>query len=199
MLTTVESTAAELVRNARAEAGLSMRDLAARAAVSYTTVCRIERGQVDPTVSTLRKLLLAMGEDLRFTRTPIDIPTLAELSDAWEPSPAGDERIDWTRLRAFVDHLERHREHASAAIELQPPASGSALLDNILAGVAEKTADDVGFPRPAWTRAVAPLERIWEGYGTPRMRAEARKSTPHQLLERHVVLPAATLWRERVG
>jgi len=53
--------AATLVREARRDAGLSLRALAERADVAFTTVFRIEHNQLDPTTGTLRKLLGALG------------------------------------------------------------------------------------------------------------------------------------------
>jgi transcriptional regulator with XRE-family HTH domain len=57
-------SAASEVRRAREYSGLSIRDLAARAEVSASTVWRIEAGRMDPTVGTLDRLLaVARGPD----------------------------------------------------------------------------------------------------------------------------------------
>ena len=58
------STAAELLRQARARAGLSQRALAARAGTAQSAVARIERGQTSPTWSTLERLLKAANYDV---------------------------------------------------------------------------------------------------------------------------------------
>jgi hypothetical protein len=123
------------------------------------------------------------------------VPSLASLAGAW--SVTRDERgePDWTRLRAFLDYLKRHPEQAPAAIEVAPVASGLHLLDNLLAGIAEKVADDAGAPRPTWTQEVTPLHEPWEGLGTPRMRAANAVAAPPQLVARNILIPAASLWR----
>jgi hypothetical protein len=64
----------------------------------------------------------------------------------------GEEQPDWTRLRAFLDSLARHPDLAEHAIRAKPRPSGSEFLDNVLAGIAEKVAEDSSIPRPAWTR-----------------------------------------------
>lgn len=51
--------AARLLRHARRRAGLTQRALATRAGVAQSVVGRIESSRVDPTVSTLSKLLRA--------------------------------------------------------------------------------------------------------------------------------------------
>lgn len=50
--------------NARRRAGLSQRALAARTGVAQPTIARIERGQDDPRVGTLDRLLRACDETL---------------------------------------------------------------------------------------------------------------------------------------
>ncbi|MGB5755720.1 MAG: helix-turn-helix transcriptional regulator [Acidimicrobiales bacterium] len=57
--------AAELIREARLAAGLTMAELAVRAGTSKPTVSRYENGLVDPRVETLERLLHACGRELR--------------------------------------------------------------------------------------------------------------------------------------
>lgn len=68
--------ASELLRAARARAGLSQRDLARRAGTSQSVVARIELGKTSPTVSTLNRLIEAAGfrpvVDLRGKRASSD-------------------------------------------------------------------------------------------------------------------------------
>ena len=62
---TTMTEAATMVRGARTCAGLTMRDLAARADVATSTIARIEAGKVDPTVGMLARLLSAAGRELQ--------------------------------------------------------------------------------------------------------------------------------------
>ena len=52
------------LRNARISAGLTVRQLAAEAGLSHTTVVRSEQGHTTPTVSTLQALSEALGVSL---------------------------------------------------------------------------------------------------------------------------------------
>ncbi len=195
MLTSMNE-AATLIKEARRDARLSMRALADRADVSFTTICRIENDQIDPTLGTLRKLLGAVGEDLDLTRCRgPETPQLAALYDAWSPDLLGDPQPDWTRLRAFLDYLTRHNDLAPGAIRARPAPSGSAFFDNLLAGIAEKVADDAKESRPAWTKRVAELTEPWAADGTPRTLAAAAATTPPQLAARRITLSASSLWR----
>lgn len=53
----------ELVRTTRERLGLSQRQLALRAGTTQAAVSRIERGLVSPTFTTLRELMISMGEE----------------------------------------------------------------------------------------------------------------------------------------
>ncbi|WP_195210536.1 helix-turn-helix domain-containing protein [Actinomarinicola tropica] len=53
--------AATLIRTARRRAGLSQRDLAARAGTSHPTLCAYEAGRKVPRADTLARILRAAG------------------------------------------------------------------------------------------------------------------------------------------
>lgn len=169
-----------MLRGARTSVGLSMRALAARADVATSTIARIESGRVDPTVGMLTRLLSAVGRELQLGTHRQPGPEIAELADAWSRGPRGD-RPDWTRLRAFLDQLARHPEQQGPATLRRPAPSGSALLDTLLAGVAEKICEDAGLPRPTWARAVPALPEPWANPGTPAMREAIAAATPRAL------------------
>jgi transcriptional regulator with XRE-family HTH domain len=58
------SMAGRMIREARQRSGLSQRALAAKAGIPQETIARIERGRVDPRVTTLDRLLEACGYGL---------------------------------------------------------------------------------------------------------------------------------------
>jgi len=68
--------AAELIREARQAAGLTMAELAERAGSSKPTISRYENGLVDPGVETLNRLLHACGQELR--AQPVGLPASRE-------------------------------------------------------------------------------------------------------------------------
>jgi hypothetical protein len=129
------------------------------------------------------------------TRTP-SRPRLATLVDAWQSSARGTV-IDWTRLRAFLDHLALHPEETRTAFRQAPQPSGSELLDNLLAGMAETQCDEYGFPRPAWASRIPAMRKPWVTPGTPRIQEQARAATPPALAARGLTLARTSLWRER--
>ena len=58
------SMSGRMVREARQRANLTQRQLSAKAGIPQETIARIERGRVDPRVTTLDRLLEACGYGL---------------------------------------------------------------------------------------------------------------------------------------
>ena len=61
-----------VLREARRTAGLTQRQLAARAGTSQSAVARYERAKSMPDIPTLQRLLEACGLELRFRVEPLD-------------------------------------------------------------------------------------------------------------------------------
>ncbi len=63
--------AGSLLRDARRRRGLTQTQLARRSATTQSYIGRIERGEVDPSLSTLQRLLHAMGYRLMADLEPL--------------------------------------------------------------------------------------------------------------------------------
>jgi transcriptional regulator with XRE-family HTH domain len=93
----------ELVSSTRKRLGLSQRRLALRAGTTQAVVSRIERGDVSPTFTTLRELMIAMGEEpvLSSRRLPTNWDP-AHMTSTLERSP--EQRLalalSWNRMAA---------------------------------------------------------------------------------------------------
>jgi transcriptional regulator with XRE-family HTH domain len=99
----------EIIRDARARHGLSQRRLALRSGAGQAWISRVERGEVSPSVESLERLLLVMGESLSLQAEPI----------------GGEEDRDWVREhreRPMAERLERAFDAASFAGELRGTA-----------------------------------------------------------------------------
>lgn len=102
--------AVELIRRTRIARGLSQAQLAIRAGTTQTAISRLERGQRSPTVQTLRRLLLVMGEELDLRSRPLKgMHDPAHLRAELKLSPAQrlERAFKWMRLNAQVSEAGR--------------------------------------------------------------------------------------------
>ena len=189
-------SAADLIREAREFAGLSRSALAAKAGVPTSTVSRIEDGASDPTLTMLARLVAAAGRHLSVSVTAQQRAGLAieSLTEAYQQDGQA-RKISWPRLRGFLDEVTGRPEFAAKAIEDPPARTGDAAFDALLAGIAEKIADDAGIPRPRWTKSVPPAPAPWTAPGTPARVERARAAAPPQLAARNIWLATKDLWR----
>lgn len=184
---------AELIRRERVALGLSTRQLARLAGLSFTTISRIENGHEEPRWETMQRIAAVLGKRWELCGD-VELVRLADCS-----GPVGvDGEPDWTRLRGFVDYLRLRPELLAASIADAPAPSGSRLADNVFAAVAEKLASDAGLRPPSWVATIEPLRDGWEAPGTPRRVELAREQTAPQFARRGVTLPVAAIWRDAV-
>jgi transcriptional regulator with XRE-family HTH domain len=105
-------TSGQLIREARARHGLSQRRLALRSGAGQAWISRVEREEVSPSVESLERLLLVMGETLSLRAERID----------------DDEDRAWAethRARPMAERLERAFDAAAFAGELHGAAKST--------------------------------------------------------------------------
>jgi len=93
---------ADLLREARLRAGLSQAELGRRVARPQSQIGRWERGEVKPSLETLRELIRACGLELTFRLAVYDDSYVAEVDRLLALTPS--ERLD--------DALGRERAYA---------------------------------------------------------------------------------------
>lgn len=174
-------TASEVVRRIRAEAGLSLRALSRAAEVASSTVHRIEKGQMQPTVETLQHIAEAAGARLAIDARSDYAVSLVGFARHVRDLIAGGAEDQIVRTAAeFASRFRRSEpDTRRRMIAADPPETGDPRWDVFLAGLAEWLATGAGVESPGWVRAprrflnrgwwVAPLRslRAWEYAGTP--------------------------------
>ena len=183
------SEAGRILAGSRGEAGLSQRALARRAGVPTSTVARIERGEMDPTVGMLYRLTSAAGSSLTIDCRPT-IPTIAAAVSASQSEP------NWTMFKSTTDWVRVHPADAEIAISASPDTDDPRVA-NLAAAAAEMVASWAGLQPPKWAAAIAPLGEPWEQNGTPKMVARARDAAPDEFRRRNIWLSPETIWPNR--
>ncbi len=96
-----------LLRTARLDAGLTLRELADAAGTSHSTLSAYESGRVDPRSETVRRVLAAAGWQL------VAEPTPRPLREPWQASPGDElwnaiELADWLPKKPATERLPWH-------------------------------------------------------------------------------------------
>lgn len=174
-------TAAELLRSIRADTGLSVRALAEAAGVAVSTVHRIERGELQPTVEMLRRIVEAAGMRIRLEPEldhAASVFGLARVIGADRSRNNRDRRV--RRAAEFADRF-RHVDAATQRrmVAAEPPSTGDRRWDVFVAALAEWLSVQANLTTPAWTDHsdrflrrgwwVVPVAalRAWEYAGSP--------------------------------
>lgn len=100
---------AKTLLDARSSAGLSQRELAARAGMPQSTVARIERGQLMPRVDTFDRLLRASGTKVTIeplTKSGVDISLIR---DRVRMTPGQRARLATQEAKAMVRLVPRQK------------------------------------------------------------------------------------------
>lgn len=175
------ASAAELVTRARAESGLSIRALAAAAAVAASTVHRIEKGELEPTVGLLRRILQAAGMLLRVEQELDHAASLVGLARSIRQDLSCSDQTWPVRKAAELVGRFRHADQQtrSRMIKAEPPGTGDRRWDAFVGALAEWLAVQGGLPVPSWATSddrhlhhgwwITPMAsmRAWEYAGSP--------------------------------
>lgn len=106
--------AGDLIRQTRMDRGLSQTELAIRAGTTQTAISRLERGHRSPTVQTLRRLLLVMGEELVLTTEPLagtHDPDHLRAELRLSPAQRLTRALDWMALNAQLRQTQKQDKH----------------------------------------------------------------------------------------
>lgn len=170
-----------MVRQIRADAGLSVRALAEAAGVAASTVHRIERGEFQPTVPTLRRIVEAAGMLLRIEpQLDYSISIVGLARSIRTDLARGDQAWPVRKAAELAGRFRRaDPDTQRRMIAAEPPETGDPRWDAFLAALAEWLAVRADLPTPPWTLQsdrylrrgwwVTPMTsmRAWEYAGSP--------------------------------
>lgn len=141
-------TLVELLRNVRAAAGLSQRDLARLAGTSGATIAAYEAGAKEPRIGTWERLVTSAGYQVAVTRTPhwSEVPLgggrTACVADALPDLPASSSmrslalplHLEWSRPGRHVDLMDRQQRARTYEVVLREgsPADIESIVDGAL-------------------------------------------------------------------
>lgn len=151
MLTPV-SGAGRLVQQSRRSAGLSLRELARRAQVPVSTIHRIERGMMNPTIGMLDQIAAGLGAKVTIEFPPD--PRRGVAAWVYEASRSDDPRWRVRLAAQMVSSIVQASPPERLEMLATEPASFDDLRwDGFAVALAEHLALLGDVPAPAWTHA----------------------------------------------
>jgi transcriptional regulator with XRE-family HTH domain len=175
------------LRRRREQAGISHRNLASLAGVSYKTIQLLESGRHDPKISTLQSLASALGYPPRIVERRIEslwrLPSdsVAVVSERIVEEGEDSWKI-W--LFNFVDAFRYSRE--KKLIETPPVEETPMKIKALLASTVETLCAEMEIPAPSWYSSVPPLEEPWFVSGMESLKAMALVESPVHFRKRNI-------------
>ena len=178
---------------ARRSRGLSQRALAARAGDHQPTISALEKGEHDPGLAHLTRLLAATGHRLvalPTTSRPV-YEAAADIADALRD---GDDSRAFREFIQLSDDLTREDAPLRAALTALAPAPVDRRYDALLAGVVEHYLAHAGLPLPAWVNDPSRvLIDPWFVDDVPALRDKTVAETPPAFARHGVFLAGSEL------
>ena len=184
------------IRTARSHRGVSQRDLARRAGLSFRGLQLLETPGHDPRISSLTKVSGALGlptggipalldgffhEDGRSFRSA----SIRMLADGFE---------SWTiHLFDAVDAFRRDPDFNM--VGSGPVEELNSMLRALIASTVEAVCAEVSFPPPVWCRGVGALDCPWFVAGMENLKASALIESPVWFRKRNIFVLANFLER----
>lgn len=165
---------AEIAKELRGNSGLSVRKFAAAAGVSPSTVHRVEKGAMEPTVELLSDLAAAAGERLVIHYEPDYAMNIAGLAQSIRADLLGsDESMIVRKAAEFVHRfMSSDRTTKQWMVNPEPPATQNKKWDAFLAALVEWLAIRAKIKPPPWVYEKSRfLEKAWWVSPMPSLRA----------------------------
>lgn len=186
---TSRGRSAGLLRQARAQAGLTQAQLAEVAHTTQSAIAAYEAGTREPTVPVLTRLLAATGSLLQMDIHPD--PTRYRLTDVARDIAAVDRNDVARRLRLVFEFLRGAGDDGAPLMVLlaaEPQATNDPRFDALLAAVAEDLCVHAGLTPPSWVHGSKRfLNKAWWVSDLPSARAAALVHAPASYRRRGVM------------
>ena len=186
-------SAAAALLAARRSGRLSQRALAARASDYQPTIAALEKGDHDPGLAHLSRLLAAAG--CRLVALPTTSRPVYEAAAAVAAALRnGDEPAAYREFIQLSDDLTRERGPLRAALTALAPAPVDRRYDALLAAVTEHYLLDAGLPLPSWVHDESRvLAEPWFVDDVPALFDRTVAETPPAFVRHGVFIAASEL------
>jgi len=175
------------IKQIRKRRGLSQRELAAKASISFRGLQMLENDQSDPRLSSLEKIAVALGRPTEGVYQAV-CRYLQETEESVETVSIGiceEGEVSWKLwLPEFVDAFRRNPSPAS--VEMPPVRETPMRVLCLLASTVETLCDETGLDIPLWCGGVGALSSPWFVSGVENLKAMALVESPAHFRKRNI-------------
>lgn len=172
---------------------MSLRALASAAGVATSTIHRVEKGDLNPTIDVIDRIVQAAGMRVAFEPQVDHRQSLVGLALSIRDDIERDPEDRSTPIRRAAELVSRYLRADDGVrarmVAAEPPATGDHRWDALLGGLAEWLTVGSGVAPPSWADAPGRfLDRGWWVTSMPSMRAWEYAGAPMSLKTRGVYL-----------
>jgi len=174
------------LRKAREDRGISQRNLALLAGVSYRTLQLAESGQWDPKISTLQSIVSALGYAPDFVERHLrDLAAENPDSIRCVTDRIAQDEASWkVWLFNFVDRF--NAEPQKELIDTPPCPAASERIRALAASTVEALCRKQGWTPPDWCLGIPALREPWFPSETESLKASALIESPVDFRRRNI-------------
>ena len=184
------TSAAELLRTARMQAGMSQSAVAELAKTSQSAIAMYEAGNREPSLPVLQRLLAATGHQLSLSVLPdAAVYRIADLALDIAQALANDEKKKLRYVFEFMRGAQEDKQLTNVLVSAEPRPTGDVRFDAMLAGIAEDLCVLNGEVPPQWVNSdMRTLTSAWWVSTLASGRAQALVHCPAALRRRGVMI-----------
>lgn len=190
-----DQLAGTLVLTNRLKAGLSQRAVSERSGVTQAEICHIERGEKQPSLPTLGRILDALNIEIGLTSRLLDHRfSAAEIAEivARDAEVSGE--------RAFRDCMTLLDDLRSVTplrlkelVAVEPTLTGDSRFDALIASIVDESCLHAKVDPPSWVDELSRSTEDWLVPGVETLREEALEQSPNTFARRGVYVLADEL------
>jgi transcriptional regulator with XRE-family HTH domain len=192
-----DQLAGTLVLTNRLKAGLSQRAVAERSGVTQAEICHIERGEKQPSLPTLGRILDALNVGLGVTSRLLDHRfSAAEIAEVVARDVQVSEERAFRDCITLLDDLRSVTPlRLNELVASEPALTGDSRFDALIASIVDESCLQAGVNAPAWVYDPDRTTEDWLVSGLETLREAALVQSPDTFVRHGVFVLADELAR----
>jgi transcriptional regulator with XRE-family HTH domain len=196
-MTDWDQLAGNLVLTNRLKAGLSQRAASERSGVTQAEICHIERGEKQPSLPTLGRILDALNIEIGLTSRLLDHRfSAAEIAEVVAQDAEVSEERAFRDCMTLLDDLRSVTPlRLKELVAVEPTLTGDSRFDALIASIVDEACLQAKVDPPVWVDELRRITEDWLVSGVEALREAALEQSPDTFARHGVYVLADELSR----